>query len=54
MYELIIRNQTGVYSKITGDDLDRLKVIATRLNSNGCDVEIIEKKVVFRLVQIEK
>lgn len=53
MYELVIKNQDGIFSKITSDDLNRLKVVAKRLNSNGCDVEIIEKRVVFRIVNVE-
>ena len=34
------------------EDLEELKKVAQRLNSNGCDVEIIEKKVIYRIVQM--
>ena len=54
MYELIIKNVTGAYSKIESDDLERLKTVAKRLNANGCSVEIIEKVVRFRIVQVNE
>ena len=36
------------------DDLERLKVVAKRLNKQGCDVEITEEVVLFRIVDINK
>lgn len=52
MYEMVIVNQFGKVSVIKSYDLEELKKVAQRLNSNGCDVEIIEKKVVYRIVQM--
>ena len=46
MYEMVIVNQFGKVSVIKSYDLEELKKVAQRLNSNGCDVEIIEKKVI--------
>ena len=54
MYKLTIINKFGVSSVIYNDDLERLKVIAKRLNANGCDVEITEEVVLFRIVDINK
>ena len=54
MYKLTIINKFGVSSVIYNDDLERLKVVAKRLNANGCDVEITEEVVLFRIVDINK
>lgn len=52
MYEMVIVNQFGKVSVIKSYDLEELKKVAQRLNGNGCDVEIIEKRVVYRIVQM--
>ena len=49
MYEMVIVNQFGKVSVIKSYNLEELKKVAQRLNSNGCDVEIIEKKVIYRI-----
>ena len=54
MYKLTIINKFGVSSVIYNDDLERLKVVAKRLNKQGCDVEITEEVVLFRIVDINK
>ena len=52
MYEMVIVNQFGKVSVIKSYNLEELKKVAQRLNGNGCDVEIIEKKVIYRIVQM--
>ena len=52
MYKLTIINQFGHTSVLKGDDLERLKIVAKRLNSNGCDVEITQEIVLFRIVDL--
>ena len=54
MYKLTIINKFGVSSVIYNDDLERLKVVAKRLNKQGCDVEITEEVVLFRIIDINK
>lgn len=53
MYKLTILNKFGQFSVIEDEDLDRLKLIATRLNKNGCSVEITKEVVLFRIVNID-
>ena len=36
------------------DDLERLKVVAKRLNKQGCDVEITQEVTLFRVVSLNK
>ena len=52
MYKLTILNKFGQFSVIEDEDLDRLKLIATRLNKNGCSVEITKEVVLFRIVNM--
>ena len=52
MYKLTIINKFGVSSVIYNDDLERLKVVAKRLNKQGCDVEISVEKVLYRIVSL--
>ena len=54
MYKLTIINQFGKVSILNGEDLDRLKLIAQRLNSQGCSVEITQEVVVYRNIQINE
>ena len=54
MYKLTIINQFGKVSILNGEDLDRLKLIAQRLNSQGCNVEITQALVVSRNIQINE
>ena len=54
MYKLSVINRFGQVSILKSDDLERLKVVAKRLNANGCDVEITEEVVLFRIVDINK
>ena len=54
VYKLVIINKFGVTTEIKGDDLERLKIVAKRLNANGCDVEITREVVLFRIVDINK
>ena len=54
MYKLTIINKFGVSSVIYNDDLERLKVVATRLNKQGCDVEITQEVTLFRVVSLNK
>lgn len=54
MYKLTILNKFGQFSVIEDDDLDRLKLIATRMNKNGCDVEITKEVVLFRIINTNK
>ena len=54
MYKLTIINKFGVSSVIYNDDLERLKVVAKRLNKQGCDGEITEEVVLFRIIDINK
>ena len=52
MYKLTIINKFGVSSVIYNDNLERLKVVAKRLNKQGCDVEISVEKVLYRIVSL--
>ena len=54
MYKLTIINKFGVSSVIYNDDLERLKVVAKRLNKQGCDVEITQEGTLFRVVSLNK
>ena len=54
MYKLTVINQFGYVSILKGDDLERLKIVAKRLNSNGCDCEITQEVCLFRIVSIDK
>ena len=54
MYKLTVINQFGNVSILNGEDLDRLKLIAQRLNSQGCNVEITQEVVVYRNIQINE
>jgi hypothetical protein len=54
MYKLTIINKFGVSSVIYNDDLERLKVVAKRLNKQGCDVEITQEVTLFRVVSLNK
>ena len=54
VYKLSVINRFGQVSILKSDDLERLKVVAKRLNANGCDVEITEEVVLFRIVDINK
>ena len=52
MYKLTIINKFGVSSVIYNDNLERLKVVAKRLNKQGCDVEISTETVLYRVVSL--
>ena len=52
MYKLRILNKFGQYSEIVDDNLERLKLIATRMNGNGSNVEITKEEVLFRIVNM--
>ena len=52
MYKLTIINKFGVSSVIYNDDLERLKVVAKRMNKQGCDVEISTETVLYRVVSL--
>ena len=52
MYKLTVLNQFGKISVIRDDNLERLKVIAKRLNKQGCEVEISVEKVLYRIVSL--
>ena len=52
MYKLTIINKFGVSSVIYNDDLERLKMVAKRLNKQGCDVEISTETVLYRVVSL--
>lgn len=54
MYKLTVLNRFGKMSVIRDDDLERLKLIAERMNKNGCDVEITKQEVLFRIVNMNK
>ena len=54
MCKLTVINQFGKVSILNGEDLDRLKLIAQRLNSQGCNVEITQEVVVYRNIQINE
>ena len=54
MYKLSVINRFGQVSILKSDDLERLKVVARRLNKQGCDVEITREVVLFRIVDINK
>ena len=54
MYKLTIINKFGVSSVIYNDNLERLKVVAKRLNKQGCDVEITQEVTLFRVVSLNK
>lgn len=54
MYKLTIINKFGVSSVIYNDDLERLKVVAKRMNKNGCDCEITQEICLFRIVSLNK
>ena len=54
MYKLTIINKFDVSSVIYNDDLERLKVVAKRLNKQGCDVEITREVTLFRVVSLNK
>ena len=54
MYKLTIINKFGVSSVIYNDDLERLKMVAKRLNKQGCDVEITQEVTLFRVVSLNK
>ena len=54
MYKLVVINRFGVATEIRGNDLERLKIIAKRMNENGADVEIVEEVSRFRIVSINK
>ena len=54
MYKLTIINKFGVSSVIYNDDLERLKVVAKRLNKQGCDVEITQEVTLFRVISLNK
>ena len=54
MYKLTIINKFGVSSVIYNDDLERLKVVAKRLNKQGCDVEITQEVTLFRVVSLNR
>lgn len=52
MYKLSVINRFGQVSILKSDDLERLKVVAKRLNKQGCDVEISVEKVLYRIVSL--
>ena len=54
MFKLTIINKFGVSSVIYNDDLERLKVVAKRLNKQGCDVEITQEVTLFRVISLNK
>ena len=54
MYKLTIINKFGVSSVIYNDDLERLKVVAKRLNKQGCDVEITQEVTLLRVISLNK
>ena len=54
MYKLTILNKFGQFSVIEDTDLERLKLIATRMNKNGCDVEITKEITLFRVISLNK
>ena len=53
-YNTMIKNYIAVVKQLNGEDLDRLKLIAQRLNSQGCSVEITQEIVVYRNIQINE
>ncbi len=53
MYKLTVLNKYGKITVIKGDNLERLKVIAERMNKNGASVEISVETVVYRIVQMD-
>jgi hypothetical protein len=52
MYKLSILNKFGQYFEIKDDNLERLKLIAKRMNANGSDVEITKQEVLFRIINM--
>lgn len=52
MYKLSVINRFGQVSILKSDDLERLKVVAKRLNKQGCDVEISTETVLYRVVSL--
>ena len=52
MYKLTVLNKYGKISVIKGDDLERLKIIAERMNKNGSSVEITQEIVLYRIIQM--
>ena len=54
MYKLVVINQFGESSVLKSDDLERLKVVAKRMNKNGCSVEITKEVVVYRVISLDK
>ena len=54
MYKLSVINRFGQVSILKSDDLERLKVVAKRLNKQGCDVEISTEVTLFRVVSLNK
>lgn len=53
MYKLTIINQFNQISVINSDNLDRLKLVAQRLNKQGCSVEITKEVVLYRNIQMK-
>lgn len=53
MYELVVVNKFGKLSILTSNNLEELKKVAKKLNKKQCDVEIVEKSVVFRIVSMK-
>ena len=54
VYKLSVINRFGQVSILKSDDLERLKVVAKRLNKQGCDVEITQEVTLFRVVSLNK
>ena len=54
MYKLSVINRFGEVSILKSDDLEWLKVVAKRLNKQGCDVEISTETVLYRIVSLNK
>ena len=52
MYKLSVINRFGQVSILKSDNLERLKVVAKRLNKQGCDVEISTETVLYRVVSL--
>lgn len=53
MYKLTVLNQFGKVCIMKDDSLERLKIVAERMNKNGCSVEITQEVVLYRIVQMD-
>lgn len=53
MYKLTVLNQFGKVCIMKDDSLERLKIVAERMNKNGSSVEITQEVVLYRIVQMD-